>query len=231
MSTVAPEVTSQPTIRIDSGARLPVGAASYWEALVRDSGAFVAIIDQTGVVHFANARLASLLGAGSPDDLFGRRLEEITPAAFADERLGFIRRAIETRQPLAVDGVWRGAWLRTTFRPMPADDDGRPRVLLVASPAPAPECADGAVRARVDDLGPLAALTKRETDILRMIGRVMATADIARVLYRSVKTIEGHRVSMGNKLGISNRVELARIAIRAGLCSVDQAADAKPDEA
>jgi DNA-binding NarL/FixJ family response regulator len=73
------------------------------------------------------------------------------------------------------------------------------------------------IHARHNDMGTLASLTPRELEILCLIGQGMATADIAKHLHRSEKTVEWHRVSLGNKLGVSNRVELARIAIRSGL--------------
>jgi DNA-binding NarL/FixJ family response regulator len=57
---------------------------------------------------------------------------------------------------------------------------------------------------------------------LKLIGIGLSTADIARRLERSVKTVEWHRVSLGEKLGVTNRVELARIAIAAGLVSLDE---------
>jgi DNA-binding NarL/FixJ family response regulator len=47
-----------------------------------------------------------------------------------------------------------------------------------------------------------------------------------------VKTIEWHRVSLGTKLGVTNRVELARIAIRAGVVGLAlEAAEAPAEEA
>jgi DNA-binding NarL/FixJ family response regulator len=90
---------------------------------------------------------------------------------------------------------------------------------------------DLAIRTRYDDMGPLASLTSRELDIIRLIGAGLSTAEIAKRLHRSVKTIEWHRVSLGNKLGVANRVELARIAIGAGLVSLDDTVkepDAEP---
>ena len=60
-------------------------------------------------------------------------------------------------------------------------------------------------------------LTPRELEVLDLIARGMSTADIANRLQRSQKTIKTHRLALGRKLGISNRVELARIAIETGL--------------
>jgi len=64
---------------------------------------------------------------------------------------------------------------------------------------------------------PLSILTKREREVLSMIGEGHSLPEIARRLYRSLKTIESHRLSLGRKLQVNNRVELARIAIQEGL--------------
>lgn len=63
----------------------------------------------------------------------------------------------------------------------------------------------------------LALLTPRELQILRMIGRGMARNDIAASIHRSPKTVDAHRASIMDKLGLHDRVDLARFAIREGL--------------
>ncbi len=63
----------------------------------------------------------------------------------------------------------------------------------------------------------LSALTHREREVLRLIAEGLSVSEISKVLYRSEKTIQSHRLSIGRKLGARNRVELARIAIEAGL--------------
>jgi DNA-binding NarL/FixJ family response regulator len=60
-------------------------------------------------------------------------------------------------------------------------------------------------------------LTAREQEVLRMIGRGMTRADIAKVLCRSAKTVDGHREKIMKKLDIRDRAELVRFAIREGL--------------
>ncbi|MEM1109083.1 MAG: LuxR C-terminal-related transcriptional regulator [Planctomycetota bacterium] len=64
-------------------------------------------------------------------------------------------------------------------------------------------------------------LTQREQEVLALIGRGYSIPKIAEKLYRSQKTIETHRQSLGRKLGASNRVELARIAIQVGLAPLE----------
>lgn len=63
-------------------------------------------------------------------------------------------------------------------------------------------------------------LTPREREILIKIAEGDSLPEIAQKLHRSLKTIESHRLSIGRKLKASNRVELAKIAIRAGLVSI-----------
>ncbi len=60
-------------------------------------------------------------------------------------------------------------------------------------------------------------LTPRQLEILTLIGQGLSTAEIASRLHRTTKTIESHRLTLGKKLGARNRVELALIAINAGL--------------
>ena len=69
----------------------------------------------------------------------------------------------------------------------------------------------------------LNALTAREREVLGLIGQGLSLPEIARRLHRSPKTIESHRLTLGRKLKASNRVELARIAITAGLAPLDHA--------
>lgn len=61
------------------------------------------------------------------------------------------------------------------------------------------------------------ALTARETDVLRMVAKGLASKQIARRLDISHRTVDNHIASVLRKLHLSNRVELARYAIEKGL--------------
>lgn len=61
---------------------------------------------------------------------------------------------------------------------------------------------------------PLACLSDRELEVLRLIGEGLSTGDIARDLHRSVKTIEAHRANIKEKLDLKNAAELVRFAIQ-----------------
>jgi DNA-binding NarL/FixJ family response regulator len=60
-------------------------------------------------------------------------------------------------------------------------------------------------------------LTTREQEILRLIADGHTGRDIAARLVISPKTVERHRENLFAKLGLRNRVELTRYAIREGL--------------
>jgi two-component system response regulator NreC len=70
--------------------------------------------------------------------------------------------------------------------------------------------------ALVKDLSPHAAspesaieaLTPREKDVLLLLARGYTNRQIAEEMNLSTRTIEGHRASLVNKLGVSSRVEL-----------------------
>jgi DNA-binding NarL/FixJ family response regulator len=71
-------------------------------------------------------------------------------------------------------------------------------------------------RGRADD-GDFDVLTPRELQVLKLIAEAHTSKEIAAELVISVKTVERHRQNILDKLGMSDRVELTRYAIRRGL--------------
>ena len=60
-------------------------------------------------------------------------------------------------------------------------------------------------------------LTPRELQVVKLIAEARSSKQIAQELVISVKTVERHRQNILDKLGMSDRVELTRYAIRRGL--------------
>jgi DNA-binding NarL/FixJ family response regulator len=60
-------------------------------------------------------------------------------------------------------------------------------------------------------------LTAREQEVLKLIAEAHTNREIAEVLHLSEKTVESHRGNLLRKLGMRDRVELVRYAIRRGL--------------
>ena len=63
-------------------------------------------------------------------------------------------------------------------------------------------------------------LTTREREILKLIAEGKTTQQIADILVVSRKTVEGHRTNLMAKLGVHDRVELVKYALRKGIISV-----------
>jgi DNA-binding NarL/FixJ family response regulator len=60
-------------------------------------------------------------------------------------------------------------------------------------------------------------LSPREEEVLKLIAEGRSGKDIAELLFISPKTVERHRANLLAKLGLKDRLELARYAIRVGL--------------
>ena len=60
-------------------------------------------------------------------------------------------------------------------------------------------------------------LTPRELEVLKLIAEAYTSKEIAKELWISIKTVERHRQNILDKLGMRDRVELTRYAIRRGL--------------
>jgi DNA-binding NarL/FixJ family response regulator len=71
--------------------------------------------------------------------------------------------------------------------------------------------------ARRGEAPPEDPLTPRELEVVKLIAEGQTSEEIAALLVLSKKTVERHRANVLDKLGMRNRVELTRYAIRRGL--------------
>ncbi len=218
MASRAPQTAAGP---LRPGALAHLDPKPALDALIADTGCYIILLDTE--LRVIDANPAALARVGLPHaQLAGQPAAVLMDDGLIEERLGLCRRVLETGEPVRIEGMFKGAWSRTTFRRVQDADSGEYRLLVIAASAdhalPDPDAGDVPyVRASHDDLGRLSRLTERELEVLRLIGLGFTTAEIAKQLFRSAKTIEGHRLSLGYKLGASGRVELARIAIESGL--------------
>jgi DNA-binding NarL/FixJ family response regulator len=72
-------------------------------------------------------------------------------------------------------------------------------------------------RARAGEVGRADLLTPREEEIVKLVAEAHTNDEIAELLVISKKTVERHRANILEKLGMRDRVELTRYAIRRGL--------------
>jgi DNA-binding NarL/FixJ family response regulator len=65
-------------------------------------------------------------------------------------------------------------------------------------------------------------LSERELEVLRLMARGLANADIAQRLYLSEGTVKNYVSSVFTKLGVSDRTQAALIALRYGLVDMNE---------
>jgi DNA-binding NarL/FixJ family response regulator len=106
-----------------------------------------------------------------------------------------------------IEGIRRVAGGQTAFGPNVQDRVHRDSA--GAATAPGDEPAPTGSR--------LKRLSSRELEVLRLVGRGMSRADIARTMHRSIKTVDAHHTSIMKKLDIHDRAELAIFAVRENL--------------
>jgi len=69
-----------------------------------------------------------------------------------------------------------------------------------------------------------AALTSRETEVVRLVAEGLTNGEIAGRLHLSIRTVQSHVKAALKKTGTKNRVQLAVYAVRAGVVSMEQPA-------
>ncbi|MGC0379020.1 response regulator [Streptomyces sp. SAI-229] len=72
-------------------------------------------------------------------------------------------------------------------------------------------------RVRHGEEPPERLVTPREEEVLKLVAEGHSSKEIAELLFISVKTVQRHRENLLHKLGLRDRLELTRYAIRAGL--------------
>jgi DNA-binding NarL/FixJ family response regulator len=104
-----------------------------------------------------------------------------------------------------------------------ADDDivNACRAAMRGQPFLYPSAVNALIRdviERADERGnELEPLTPRELEVLKLIAEGHSSKELAAMLVLSIKTVERHRANILGKLGMRDRVELTRYAIRRGL--------------
>lgn len=203
-----------------------------WRLLAEDPLTGVHVVDAEGHLRVRNAAAArpplSLMHESSDRTLTGELMRH------AHEALrGGGRRYVRTIQ--------HGRQVLATIDPLPA-------MPAAAGPSAGQRCALITTRAQGGDLrdalkhlalayheltnidlGALSVLSRRELQVLALIGLGRSMPEVAAELGLSVHTAQDHRKAIGKKLGIDDRVRLAQVAFDAGL-RVDDASRPRSDK-
>ncbi|MDX2115324.1 MAG: LuxR C-terminal-related transcriptional regulator [Planctomycetota bacterium] len=174
------------------------------------------VVDASGSVRFLNDAAAELLGCDMHRGAHSNLADWFEPSV-AEERRGYVQRVISGGQGMRLAEVIRGRQFVVNLRPVVGGEwDGCAMLSFSARPPRQNELAS-IVTVRHRDMGQLASLSKREIEILQLIGEGLSQREIAERLQRGIKTIEAHRTSIGRKLGVRKNIHLAKIAEAAGL--------------
>ncbi len=76
-------------------------------------------------------------------------------------------------------------------------------------------------RQQAKTVDPYDELTPREREVLKLIAEGHTSREIAGILFISLKTVTGHRTKLMEKLGLHNRTDLFKYAVRKGLVNLD----------
>lgn len=147
-----------------------------------------------------------------------------------------VRTAANERHPTVLHFIHEGRQVQCDVWPLPLEPGREPWFLVLAvegrfDPAGHGEPSEAqrvsamspiaqrftTLSPMLAELGELSALTARELEVLALIGQGMATREIAESLGRSPRTVERHCDAIHKKLNTSNRVQMARYAMQAGL--------------
>lgn len=207
-----------------SKAPVPMEADAIWQALSAAPGIGICVVTMEGVCTFSNPESCRIYMGDENFNSVGKRLDEIFPADWAEERIGYFKRVIEAREPMVVRQVWRGQQICMVLRPIIDADDEITHLLILSRPTENMEVVSKStevIESEFIGLGDLNVLTPRELVVLALLGQGLTLKEIAERLHRSFKTIDNHRASIGRKLQATDRLELARLASQAGLCVHD----------
>ena len=214
---------------------------ALWSALAGEPTTGVGIVSIEGQVLYINEQGARIFHGpnAKASDYIGKFWKDLHEPAWYEQRFEVLRQVAATGKPVMMRTIWRGCQQFSWVQPIEGDAEEQTdaewapaavpsRFLIttrrVAGDDSMEELAEGKaeiIESEVSDLGPLDVLSARELEVLALIGQGLSLKEIARTLYRSVKTIDNHRQSIGKKLHVTDRVVLAEIAKRAGLTMAD----------
>jgi DNA-binding CsgD family transcriptional regulator len=160
---------------------------------------------------------------GKPKDkLIGTTLHDIMPADAATERIELMFEILRSGHPGAYFQTWNDRrYLTAIWRLDPAafGCDGAFVVLTRGFGEREPDVVD------YDHLNvtttphfdKLDKLSRRELEVLYYAALGMTSEEIAKRLFRAVKTVENHLASISQKMGFKGRAELVRFATARGI--------------
>lgn len=207
---------------------MPVDSVGYvpflWDTLLQYSTDCIAITNSRNEFIWTNSAVQKFLSQDNRT-LIGRSWLDVLPTDLANERIECTDRTITENQDLALIGMIRGVCTCSFFRVCSSVGAREINVIVIISPMQSTGIIEynpvtkgcKKLYAEHNELGQLSQLTERELEVFVQIGYGYSGQQIADSLKKSTKTIDWHRSRIGEKLGTTNKVEIAKIAMRSGI--------------
>lgn len=215
-----PRSTSAQRTRRDPPA---LDANSLWQALSMTPGVGVSIMDSKGSLIFVNETSQLLFFNQVGADYQGKTVHDFHPPDFCRERIDMIGRVLREKRPLGIRHIYFGRRIESTVWPI---NDSRPpfnRVIVVShNQASGPVAAEAPFHFETFDtdfigLGPLDVLTRRELEVLVLLGHGASVPQAAAALHRSANTIQRHKESISRKLKLHGQAAIVALVASMGL--------------
>jgi DNA-binding CsgD family transcriptional regulator len=199
-----------------------------WRNFTSDPTTGVTLVTVEGKILYINEQSVRIFFNESldPKAFIGVSMFDLGfPAEWARERIGLFEQIQKTGESVLLRTIWHARQQFSWMSLISSDEDNEPdRILVITRRIAAGEEAEHILEGEHEVynsnlicLGELKSLTPRELEVLSLLGQGLTIKGIASSLFRSVKTIENHRESIGRKLKKTRGVELACIAHIAGL--------------
>ena len=216
----------------DSGQTSNWDPLSLWKVVSRTPGVGVSILDAEGQLLFVNDTSQLLFFNRHDVAYHGKKLEDFHPAKFCEEQREMIRRVLAEDRPLAINHIYLGRRIYSTIWPIHDSQPPFHRVIVVthenatdqAHSIPVKQVGEEVVETistTYIDFGSLNVLTRRELEVLALLGHGLSVPKVAALLHRSPKTIERHKSSIGQKLGLHGQAEIVAVTTAMGLHLAD----------
>lgn len=195
---------------------LRLSGEALWKAFTTVPGVGISVVTAEGQVVYANQQAEDLFGVAESR---GKTLRQLFPEEFVRERQAIIDHIVESGRCVLVRHMMHGRRLESAIRRIDGEEGEAPRLLVITRRGTSDSTGGGCdvFESQYIDLGELEVLTPRELEVLALIGQGLRLGEIADLLHRSRKTIEKHKASIAEKLGLTSPASLARVATEAGL--------------
>ncbi|EMI41753.1 MULTISPECIES: PAS and helix-turn-helix domain-containing protein [Pirellulaceae] len=195
---------------------------SLWAAVTRTAGVGISITDAEGRLLFVNDTAMVLFSQCTGIDYQGKKISDFHSPEYAAERMAMIGRVLDEGKPLSITHVYHGKRIHSNVWPIRDKTPPYNRVIVISRTSTGHDEIETQepieeVHSEYIGLGALDVLTRRELEVAVLLGHGLSVPRVAKLLFRSPKTIERHKSSITQKLKLRGQSELVAMITEMGL--------------